>query len=60
MFRAAITFFIIGLVAYVFGASGIGGLSMEVGRVLLGTFLFLAAVSLVVGYVTNRTPRKLR
>jgi uncharacterized membrane protein YtjA (UPF0391 family) len=54
MFRAAITFFIIALVAWLFGAYGIAGLSTEIGKVLLYVFLVLAVVSTVAGLVTNR------
>jgi uncharacterized membrane protein YtjA (UPF0391 family) len=51
MLRAAITFFIIGLVAMIFGAYGIAGLSVEVGKVLLMVFVVLAIISFVVGLV---------
>ncbi len=54
MFRAAITFFILALVAYVLGANGIAGLSVEIGRLLLGVFLVFAVVSLVASMVTGR------
>ena len=54
MIRAAITFFILALVAYVLGANGIAGLSVEIGRLLLGVFLVLAVVSLVASMVTGR------
>jgi uncharacterized membrane protein YtjA (UPF0391 family) len=54
MLRAAIAFFIIGLVAFVLGAGGIAGLSMEVGRVLLGVFLVLAIVSFVISLISGR------
>ncbi len=57
MFRAAIAFFVLGLVAMLFGANGFAGMSMEIGRVLLGVFIVLAVVSLVVGLVRGRTPR---
>jgi uncharacterized membrane protein YtjA (UPF0391 family) len=54
MIRAAITFFILALVAYVLGANGIAGLSVEIGRMLLGVFLVLAVVSLIASMVTGR------
>lgn len=47
MLRAAITFFVLALVAILFGATGFAGVSMEVGRVLLAVFLILAAISFV-------------
>ena len=59
MIRAAITFFILALVAFIFGANGIAGLSIEIGRVLLGVFLVLAAISFVAAMVTGRRPTQL-
>ena len=59
MVRAAIGFFVIALVAYFLGASGVGGLSMEIGRMLLIAFLILAAVSFVGSLVTGRSSAKL-
>jgi uncharacterized membrane protein YtjA (UPF0391 family) len=54
MLRAAIVFFVLALVAMLVGASGIAGVSMEIGRILLFTFLALAVLSLVVGLITGR------
>ncbi len=59
MVRAAIGFFVIALVAYFLGASGVGGLSMEIGRMLLIVFLILAAVSFVGSLVTGRSSTRL-
>ena len=59
MVRAAIGFFVIALVAYFLGASGVGGLSMEIGRMLLIAFLILAAVSFVGSLITGRSSTKL-
>jgi uncharacterized membrane protein YtjA (UPF0391 family) len=60
MVRAAITFFILALVAFLFGANGIAGISMEIGRVLIGVFLILAIISfgayLLTGKKTNILP----
>lgn len=57
MLRAALGFFILALVAIIFGASGIAGVSMEIGRALLVVFLILAVISFVAGIVTGRGPR---
>lgn len=57
MLRAAIGFFILALVAILFGASGIAGVSMEVGRLLLTVFLVLAVISFVVSLVTGKGPK---
>lgn len=54
MLRAAIAFFILALVAMIFGASGIAGISVEAGRLLLGVFLLLAIVSFVINLVTGK------
>ena len=54
MLRAAIAFFVLALVAFMLGASGIGGVSMEIGKILIFAFLALAIVSLVVGLVSGR------
>lgn len=59
MLRAAIAFFVLALIAYFLGAGGVGGLSMEIGKLLLIVFVALALVSLVVGLVTGRKPNVL-
>ena len=59
MLRWAAIFFVIALVAFIFGASGIAGVSMEIGRILLFVFLILAALSFVVGMLTGRKPTQL-
>ncbi len=57
MLRAAIAFFILAIIAFVLGAGGVAGLSMEIGRVLLFVFLVLAVISLVVSLATGKKPR---
>lgn len=54
MLRAAIAFFVLALVAFLFGASGIGGVSMEIGKILIFAFLALAVISLVIGLVSGK------
>lgn len=54
MLRAALAFFILAIVAYVLGASGIAGMSMEIGQLLLGIFLVLAIIGAVVGLLQGR------
>lgn len=54
MLRAAITFFILALVALALGASGFAGLSIEIGRTLLFVFLILAVISFVANLVSGR------
>ena len=54
MLRAAIAFFVLGLVAILLGANGVGGLSMDVGKTLLFVFLILAVISFIASMVTGR------
>ncbi len=54
MIRAAITFFIIALIAMFFGANHIAGISADLGKTLLYVFLVLAVVSFLVSLVTGR------
>lgn len=58
MLRAAIAFFILAIVAFIFGASGIAGMSMEIGRILLFVFLVLAVISFVINLVSTRSGRR--
>jgi uncharacterized membrane protein YtjA (UPF0391 family) len=57
MIRAAIGFFILGLLAIMLGASNVAGLSIEVGKTLLFVFLVLAVLSALVGLVSGRIPK---
>ena len=57
MLRAAIAFFILAIVAFVLGASGIAGISMEIGRMLLIVFLVLAVISFVINMMSGRKGR---
>lgn len=56
MLRAAIAFFVIALLAIIFGATGFAGISMEIGRMLLGVFLVLAVISFVISLVSGKKP----
>ena len=49
MVRWAIVFFVIALIAAVFGFGGIAGEAAWIGKVLLVVFLILAVVSMVLG-----------
>jgi uncharacterized membrane protein YtjA (UPF0391 family) len=59
MLRAAIAFFVLALVAMLLGASGIAGMSVEIGRTLLFVFLILAIISFVASLITGRGSRHL-
>ena len=54
MLRAGIVFFVLGLVAILLGANGIGGLSMDIGRSLLFVFLILAVISFISSLVVGK------
>lgn len=59
MLRAAIVFFVLALISLMFGFVGFAGLTMEIGRMLLGVFLILAALSFVASLVSGRGPKAL-
>jgi len=59
MIRAAITFFVLALVAFTFGAIGIAGLSMEIGKTLLIVFVVLALISFIGSFLTGKHPKQL-
>ncbi len=59
MLRAALAFFVLGIVALLLGLGGIAGVSIEVGKILLFVFLVLAVISFLVGAITGRSPTKL-
>jgi uncharacterized membrane protein YtjA (UPF0391 family) len=54
MLRAALTFFVLALIAMLFGATGFAGVSMEIGRTLLAVFLILAAISFLASLFSGR------
>lgn len=57
MLRIAIIFFVIAIIAFIFGASGIAGMSMEIGRLLLLVFVALAIISLLINFMGRRGHR---
>ncbi|NJM09728.1 MAG: DUF1328 domain-containing protein [Bdellovibrionaceae bacterium] len=54
MLRAALAFFVLGLIAILLGAGNVAGVSLEIGQTLLGIFLILSVISLVASLVTGR------
>ncbi len=48
-----ILFLIIAFVAYLFGAKGIAGLSMEIAKILIIVFVALFVLALVFGTILN-------
>ncbi len=57
MLRAAIIFFVMGLLAFLFGAYGLAGVSIEVGKLLLVVFLVFSLISFVGGITTDKNLR---
>jgi uncharacterized membrane protein YtjA (UPF0391 family) len=49
----AIVFFILAILAYIFGANGVAGMSAGIGRSLLFVFLVLFIICLVAGLVNH-------
>jgi len=54
MIQAAISFFIIGLLAYVLGAYGIAGVSIELGKIVFVIALIFAILSFIFGSFRGR------
>jgi uncharacterized membrane protein YtjA (UPF0391 family) len=59
MLQASIGFFVVGLLAMIFGIYNVAGISLGVGRLLLGVFVFLAVVTYVIS-LTIQKPSKLK
>lgn len=57
MLNAAITMFVIALVAFLLGATGVAGITMEIGKTLFFVFLVLAVVSFAVNLIRGKQGR---
>lgn len=57
MLRAAIIFFVMGLLVFLLGLSGAAGVSEVVGRSLLVVFLVFSLISFIGGVTTERNLR---
>ncbi len=53
MLRAAILFFVIGLIAMFLGMGNVAGISMEAGRMVLFVFLALAVLSFLASLISR-------
>lgn len=56
MLRMALAFFIVAVIAAVFGFGGISAGATDIARVLFFVFLIVFAFSLIWALVTGRTP----
>jgi uncharacterized membrane protein YtjA (UPF0391 family) len=54
MLRAAIFFFVIGLIAMALGMGNVAGISLDVGKTLLYVFLALAVISFLISLIGGR------
>lgn len=54
MIRAAIAFFILALIAFVLGANGVAGISMEMGQIILIAALIFAGLSFLASLATGK------
>ncbi len=59
MLKAAISFFLIGLLAIALGLGNIAGISIELGKTLLLVFVVLAVFSFLTSLVTGRKVKNL-
>ena len=50
MLGLGILFLIIALIAYVVGAKGVAGFTMEIAKIIIVVFLILFVLSLIFGY----------
>lgn len=57
MLRAALAFFVLAIIAYLLGATGVAGISMDIGRVLLVVFLVLAVIGAAIGLIGGGRPK---
>ena len=59
MLRAAVAFFVLAIVAMLFGATGIAGMSKEIGMTLLFIFLALSVIVFIISIFTGKDPKHL-
>ena len=57
MIRAAIAFFVLAIVSFLFGLGGVAGLSMDIAKLLVGVFVFLTVLSLVLNLIRGSSSR---
>ena len=57
MLRAALSFFVFGIIAMVLGFYNVAGVSIEVGKALLGVFTVLALLAIGASIITGRKAR---
>lgn len=58
MIRAAVVFFVLALVALLFGLNGVAGLSMEIGKIIVLVFIAISALTFIAALAATRTSKK--
>ena len=58
MLKAALIFFVLALIAMLFGANGIAGMNLNISQTYVWVFLVLAVVSGLIGLFSGRPPKK--
>ena len=51
MLRAALAFLVLAVVAFVLGANGVAGMSMDIARILLFVFLGIAIITFIASFL---------
>lgn len=59
MLRAALAFFVFGILAFILGANQVAGVSMDIGKMLLGLFLFVAILLFISALFIGRKIKQL-
>lgn len=59
MLRTGLAFFVLALLAYVLGATGVVSVAIEIGRVFLITFLGFSVLGVVLDLVRGGRPKSL-
>ena len=57
MLNWALTFFVIAIIAAIFGFGGIAGSAVGIAKVLFFAFLLLFAISLIFNLVRGKSPK---
>jgi uncharacterized membrane protein YtjA (UPF0391 family) len=58
MLKAALIFFVLALIAMLFGANGIAGMNLNISQTYVWVFLVLAVISGLIGLFSGRPPKK--
>ncbi len=60
MLRVALGLFVLALAALILGVYGIAGVTMDIVKFFIFTFLILAMISIVGALISGRNPNQLR